>query len=126
MDPKNADEENKRKKMFIDTERKKDEFYQKYAFKLSKKEAENYSHKLRSEDEIASIYEERYKYRKPKELQTEGVVVNSKSILSKNNQLPQKPIIAPPKQQNITTNNITPQINLNMGGITINNEIDKQ
>ena len=126
MDPKNADEENKRKKMFIDTERKKDEFYQKYAFKLSKKEAENYSHKLRSEDEIASIYEERYKYRKPKELQTEGVVVNSKSILSKNNQLPQKPIIAPPKQQNITTNNITPQINLNMGGITINNEIDKK
>ena len=126
MDPKNADEENKRKKIFIDTERKKDEFYQKYAFKLSKKEAENYSHKLRSEDEIASIYEERYKYRKPKELQTEGVVVNSKSILSKNNQLPQKPIIAPPKQQNITTNNITPQINLNMGGITINNEIDKK
>ena len=126
MDPKNADEENKRKKMFIDTERKKDEFYQKYAFKLSKKEAENYSHKLRSEDEIASIYEERYKYRKPKELQTEGVVVNSKSILSKNNQLPQKPIIAPPKQQNITTNNITPQINLNMGGITINNEVDKK
>ena len=126
MDPKNADEENKRKKMFIDTERKKDEFYQKYAFKLSKKEAENYSHKLKSEDEIASIYEERYKYRKPKELQTEGVVVNSKSILSKNNQLPQKPIIAPPKQQNITTNNITPQINLNMGGITINNEVDKK
>ena len=126
MDPKNADEENKRKKMFIDTERKKDEFYQKYAFKLSKKEAENYSHKLRSEDEIASIYEERYKYRKPKELQTEGVVVNSKSILSKNNQLPQKPMIAPPKQQNITTNNITPQINLNMGGITINNEVDKK
>ena len=126
MDPKNADEENKRKKMFIDTERKKDEFYQKYAFKLSKKEAENYSHKLRSEDEIASIYEERYRYRKPKELQTEEVVVNSKSILSKNNQLPQKPIIAPPKQQNITTNNITPQINLNMGGITINNEVDKK
>ena len=53
-------------------------------------------------------------------------MVNSKSILSKNNQLPQKPIIAPPKQQNITTNNITPQINLNMGGITINNEVDKK
>lgn len=36
-----------------------------------------------------------------------------------------KTIISPP-QQTITNNNITPQINLNMGGITINNEVDKK
>lgn len=75
MNPQTVEEEEKRKKLFIENEKKKQEYWNKYggiteqkAKYGDKKAKQSLIFKPISNDseEVASIYDERYKYRKPK------------------------------------------------------------
>ena len=137
MNPQTVEEEEKRKKLFIENEKKKQEYWNEYGgiteqkAKYGDKKAKQsliFKPISNASEEVASIYEEKYRYRKPKELQNDNKNKIYNSVVAQypmSDVTSKKTIISPP-QQTITNNNITPQINLNMGGITINNEVDKK
>ena len=171
MNPQTMEEEEKRKKLFIENEKKKQEYWNKYggiteqkAKYGDKKAKQSLIFKPISNDseEVASIYDERYKYRKPKkgknldEKTTQ--IIDGKSIANG-----YKYVIKPPEKQKtelekvsdklglkaptipdymlkpsvpeskkgnndikVPPQNVTfsPQVNVNMGGVTIRNEAD--
>ena len=107
MNPQTVEEEEKRKKLFIENEKKKQEYWNKYggiteqkAKYGDKKAKQSLIFKPISNDseEVASIYDERYKYRKPKEGKNldEKItqIIDGKSIANG-----YKYVIKPPERQ---------------------------
>lgn len=149
MNPQTVEEEEKRKKLFIENEKKKQEYWNKYggiteqkAKYGDKKAKQSLIFKPISNDseEVASIYDERYKYRKPKkgknldEKTTQ--IIDGKSIANG-----YKYVIKPPERQKSDLEKVSeklgfkapvsplsttfsPQVNVNMGGVVIKNETD--
>lgn len=149
MNPQTVEEEEKRKKLFIENEKKKQEYWNKYggiteqkAKYGDKKAKQSLIFKPISNDseEVASIYDERYKYRKPKkdknldEKTTQ--IIDGKSIANG-----YKYVIKPPEKQKTDLEKVSdklglkapvsplsttfsPQVNVNMGGVVIKNETD--
>ena len=72
MNPQTAEEEEKRKKLFLENEKRKKDYWDKYGYKLESQG--KYGNKKDSifkpisnnSEEVASIYDERYKYSRPK------------------------------------------------------------
>ncbi len=149
MNPQTIEDEKKRKKLFIENEKKKQEYWNKYGVITEqkakygdKKAKQSLVFKPISNDseEVASIYDERYKYRKTKkdknldEKTTQ--IIDSKSIANG-----YKYVIKPPERQKSDLDKVSdklglkapvsplsttfsPQVNVNMGGVVIKNEAD--
>ena len=107
MNPQTIEDEKKRKKLFIENEKKKQEYWNKYggiteqkAKYGDKKAKQSLIFKPISNDseEVASIYDERYKYRKPKEGKNldekTTQIIDGKSIANG-----YKYVIKPPERQ---------------------------
>lgn len=149
MNPQTVEEEEKRKKLFFENEKRKKEYWDEYGKTIDKRAEAGNPHAKKDlifkpvsydSEELASIYDERYKYRKPKkdknldEKTTQ--IIDSKSIAND-----YKYVIKPPERQktelekvseklgyNISASPLSttfsPQVNVNMGGVTIKNEAD--
>ena len=171
MNPQTSEEEEKRKKLFIENEKTKKEYWDTYMKQTDirgegrinyKKEDLIFKPVSNDLEEVKNIYDERYKYKKPKKdenldekiAQTidDKTIVNnykyeikpmekSKSDLEKVSEklglkaptIPNymlKPSVPESKKSNndikVPPQNVTfsPQVNVNMGGVTIRNEVD--
>ena len=120
MNPQTVEEEEKRKKLFIENEKKKQEYWNKYggiteqkAKYGDKKAKQSLIFKPISNDseEVASIYDERYKYRKPKkgknldEKTTQ--IIDGKSIANG-----YKYVIKPPEKQKTDLEKVSDKLGL--------------
>ena len=149
MNPQTVEEEEKRKKLFFENEKRKKEYWDEYGKTIDKRAEAGNPHAKKDfifkpvsydSEELASIYDERYKYRKPKkdknldEKTTQ--IIDSKSIANG-----YKYVIKPPERQKSDLEKVSeklgykapvsplsttfsPQVNVNMGGVTIKNEAD--
>ena len=149
MNPQTVEEEEKRKKLFFENEKRKKEYWDEYGKTIDKRAEAGNPHAKKDlifkpvsydSEELANIYDERYKYRKPKKDKSldekTTQIIDSKSIANG-----YKYVIKPPERQKSDLEKVSeklgykapvsplsttfsPQVNVNMGGVTIKNEAD--
>nr|DAI44748.1 MAG TPA: minor tail protein [Caudoviricetes sp.] len=149
MNPQTVEEEEKRKKLFFENEKRKKEYWDEYGKTIDKRAEAGNPHAKKDlifkpvsydSEELANIYDERYKYRKPKKDKSldekTTQIIDSKSIANG-----YKYVIKPPERQKLDlekvseklgykapvsplSTNFSPQVNVNMGGVVIKNEAD--
>ena len=149
MNPQTVEEEEKRKKLFFENEKRKKEYWDEYGKTIDKRAEAGNPHAKKDlifkpvsydSEELANIYDERYKYRKPKKDKSldekTTQIIDSKSIANG-----YKYVIKPPERQKSDlekvseklgykapvsplSTNFSPQVNVNMGGVVIKNEAD--
>lgn len=146
MNPQTVEEEEKRKKLFLENEKRKKEYWDEYGKTIDKRAEAGNPHAKKDlifkpasndSEELASIYDERYKYRKPKKgknLDEEiAQLIENKSIANG-----YRYVIKPPERQKSDLEKVrdeiglktpvattfSPQVNVNMGGVVIKNEAD--
>lgn len=146
MNPQTVEEEEKRKKLFLENEKRKKEYWDEYGKTIDKRAEAGNPHAKKDlifkpasndSEELASIYDERYKYRKPKKgknLDEEiAQLIENKSIANG-----YRYVIKPPERQKPDLEKVrdeiglktpvattfSPQVNVNMGGVVIKNEAD--
>lgn len=146
MNPQTVEEEEKRKKLFFENEKRKKEYWDTYMKQTDIRgegrvnyRNEDLIFKPASNDseELASIYDERYKYRKPKKGKNLDEEI-AQSIENKSIANGYRYVIKPPERQKSDLEKVrdeiglktpvattfSPQVNVNMGGVVIKNEAD--
>ena len=107
MNPQTVEEEEKRKKLFIENEKRKKEYWDEYGKTIDKRAEAGNPHAKEdlifkpisnNSEEVASIYDERYEYRKPKKAENlEEKITQGKNNKSISNGY--KYVIKPPERQ---------------------------
>ena len=146
MNPQTVEEEEKRKKLFLENEKRKKEYWDEYGKTIDKRAEAGNPHAKKDlifkpasndSEELASIYDERYKYRKPKKGKNLDEEI-AQSIENKSIANGYRYVIKPPERQKSDLEKVrdeiglktpvattfSPQVNVNMGGVVIKNEAD--